>query len=259
MSALQTRRDSLSPDSAAVMDDQMGGSSSKNHRRRDSRPHLSPDASECGGGGGGGNGDGSPRGSRIRRQSTTTEDIYKWVLLSCTSSLSSFLLSSFLPSFLLFRYPISLCRSKRRARARAKRGRRQWLDKKKKAAKARERTRIDPFVFSPFLVWTCRHTWHVRFFFYYFISFVLFCFGRTKTKNWRIFFYPKTIFFFCVCATFVSLLLFFVVVVDVCCVCACRSRRSSKATSICTTKPSRSESSSTCSSREPSPKEPSIR
>lgn len=79
MSALQSRRDSLSPDSAAVMDGdgQMGGggSSSKNHRRRDSRPHLSPDAMSEGGGDGGGSG--SPRGSRIRRQSTTTDDIFK--------------------------------------------------------------------------------------------------------------------------------------------------------------------------------------
>uniref|UniRef100_A0A0P5R790 Rap gtpase-activating protein n=1 Tax=Daphnia magna TaxID=35525 RepID=A0A0P5R790_9CRUS len=39
----------------------------------------------------------------------------------------------------------------------------------------------------------------------------------------------------------------------------CRSRRGSKATTTSTSKPCRSESSSTCSSREPSPKEPSLR
>lgn len=76
MAALQTHRDSLSPDSAAeeALSGGAGllGSTSKLRGRRDSRPHLSPDG-ECGGDGT------SPRGSRIRRQSTTTEDIFKWV------------------------------------------------------------------------------------------------------------------------------------------------------------------------------------
>jgi len=74
MAALQTHRDSLSPDSAAeeALSGGAGllGSTSKLRGRRDSRPHLSPDG-ECGGDGS------SPRGSRIRRQSTTTEDIFK--------------------------------------------------------------------------------------------------------------------------------------------------------------------------------------
>ena len=75
MAALQTHRDSLSPDSAAEEALSGGGagllgSTSKLRGRRDSRPHLSPD------GEGGGDGS-SPRGSRIRRQSTTTEDIFK--------------------------------------------------------------------------------------------------------------------------------------------------------------------------------------
>ena len=67
MAALQTHRDSLSPDSAA---EEVLLGSGKLRGRRDSRPHLSPDG-ECGGDGT------SPRGSRIRRQSTTTEDIFK--------------------------------------------------------------------------------------------------------------------------------------------------------------------------------------
>ena len=75
MAALQTHRDSLSPDSAAEEALSGGGagllgSTPKLRGRRDSRPHLSPDG-ECGGDGS------SPRGSRIRRQSTTTEDIFK--------------------------------------------------------------------------------------------------------------------------------------------------------------------------------------
>lgn len=75
MAALQTHRDSLSPDSAAEealcgSAGLLGSGSSKLRGRRDSRPHLSPDG-ECGGDGT------SPRGSRIRRQSTTTEDIFK--------------------------------------------------------------------------------------------------------------------------------------------------------------------------------------
>ena len=76
MSALQSHRDSLSPDSAA--EEATGGGSKLRNRdapRRDSRPHLSPDGDSCGlltlGP------DGSPRGGRLRRQSTTTEDIFK--------------------------------------------------------------------------------------------------------------------------------------------------------------------------------------
>lgn len=68
MAALQTRRDSLSPDSAA--EELLGQCGGQKRNRRDSRPHLSPDG-ESGGDGF------SPRGSRIRRQSTTTEDIFK--------------------------------------------------------------------------------------------------------------------------------------------------------------------------------------
>lgn len=80
MAALQTHRDSLSPDSAAeealsgVGLGGLLGSNCKLRGRRDSRPHLSPDG-ECGGDGT------SPRGSRIRRQSTTTDDIFKWVII----------------------------------------------------------------------------------------------------------------------------------------------------------------------------------
>ena len=75
MAALQSHRDSLSPDSAA---EEMASASAKlrsgsgsGGARRDSRPHLSPD-------GEGGEG-GSPRGGRMRRQSSTTEDNHKWV------------------------------------------------------------------------------------------------------------------------------------------------------------------------------------
>ena len=70
--ALQTHRDSLSPDSAA----EEAAGSSKLRGRRDSRPHLSPDGDS---GSHTLGADGSPRsGSRgLRRQSTTTDDIYK--------------------------------------------------------------------------------------------------------------------------------------------------------------------------------------
>ena len=94
MAALQTHRDSLSPDSAAeeALSGASGllGSTSKLRGRRDSRPHLSPDG-ECGGDGT------SPRGSRIRRQSTTTEDIFKWVF-----SFFIFFFYCPIPLFLLF-------------------------------------------------------------------------------------------------------------------------------------------------------------
>ena len=71
VAALQTHRDSLSPDSAA----EEAASGAVRRGRRDSRPHLSPD----GEGGGFLNTDGSsPSGRRMRRQSTTTnDDVYK--------------------------------------------------------------------------------------------------------------------------------------------------------------------------------------